>query len=59
VAAHHEAGHARASEHFGLGWIIHAPNDETNTWARPQLVRNGLPLTGFTLEYAAVIAMAG
>jgi hypothetical protein len=57
--AHHEAGHAMACEHFGLGWIIHAPDHEKNFMSRTDPVRVGGPLLGFTLQDAAVIAMSG
>lgn len=48
-----------ACEHFGLGWVIHAPNDEENFMGQTQPVRLGPPLEGFTLEDAVVIAMSG
>lgn len=61
ATAHHEAGHAMACEHFGLGWIIHAPNDEENFMGQTQAVRLGPPLAkaDFTLEDVVVIAMSG
>lgn len=59
ATAYHEAGHAMACEHFGFGWDIHAPNDDENTMGQTVPVRHGPPLTQFTLEDAAVIALAG
>lgn len=59
ATAHHEGGHAMACEHFGLSWIIHAPNHDENFMGQTVPVRHGPPLGGFTLEDAAVIALAG
>jgi hypothetical protein len=58
---HHEAGHAMACEHFGFGWVIYGPNYEENSMGRTDPVRvpGSPPLTGFTVEDAAVIALAG
>lgn len=43
ATAHHEAGHATACEHFGLGWVIHGPIDDDNCMSRTELRDN----TGF------------
>ncbi len=58
ATAHHEAGHAAACEHFGVGWVIHGPNDEENHAS--ELSRSTSErLFRVRLESVALIAMAG
>lgn len=59
ATAHHEAGHATACEHFGLGWVIHGPSDDDNCMSRTDLRNVGTTTPGFDLESVALIAMAG